>query len=700
MITPNIRQDLQIFSGNAMEDGSPSWMLYDGLTNKYFTLGLNAFRMLKHWIAGVESKLFIEEIEKKGISIQEDQLNDFISFLKLNDLIIHQNSEDVKILIHKYKSQQKHWILKLIHNYLFFRIPLIKPDNFLDKTLSMAKFLGTNFFRKLIYIIGLIGFYLVIQNWSEFKSTFLYFFNWNGLLFYAISLVAVKAVHELGHAYTAKNFGCNVNSMGIAFLVFFPFLYTDNTNVWRLRDHKKRLTINFAGISTEIHLAIIATFFWSISEPGLFKSVAFFVATTSWISSLLINISPFMRFDGYYIFADYLKLENLQPRAFALAKWKLREILFGLNKNAPETMQTHRRNLLILYAWSTWIYRFFLFIGIALLVYFYAFKLLGIILFAVEIIWFIGIPIGKEVLAWWKLKSDFILSFKLLRTIFVLAFLIFTFFYPWKNYQKIPAIFQADQSTSIYAPIDSQIKDIYINEGQLVEINQLMISLRSPELELFISQTKEELDLISIKIDNSLDDDLSRSQLLVLKSEKQKYKTQLNNLLKVRSSLEIVSPFDGEIISSLHLKKNQWVNKDDPLFSLVNKNSHNIIAFISERDIGQVIRNKDVKFTSLLNNELNLMAQISSISQSPVNNFDLYPMVTSIFDGPIAARQKPSGGIQSEEAFYVMKMSLISDDKFSDQKTLGNAQIVVKPTSLSERLYKTVYAVLIRELNF
>ena len=127
---------------------------------------------------------------------------------------------------------------------------------------------------------------------DRFKSTFLYFFNWNGLLLYAFSLVAVKAIHELGHAYTAKNFGCNVNSMGIAFLVFFPFLYTDNTNAWRLRDHRKRLTINFAGISTELHLAIIATFFWGISEPGLFKSVAFFVATTSWVSSLLINISP------------------------------------------------------------------------------------------------------------------------------------------------------------------------------------------------------------------------------------------------------------------------------------------------------------------------------------------------------------------------------------------------------------------------
>ena len=519
-------------------------------------------------------------------------------------------------------------------------------------------------------------------------------------MLYALSLVAVKAIHELGHAYTAKNFGCNVNSMGIAFLVFFPFLYTDNTNAWRLRDHRKRLTINFAGISTELHLAIIATFFWGVSEPGLFKSVAFFVATTSWVSSLLINISPFMRFDGYYVFADYLKVDNLQPRAFALAKWRLREILFGLNINPPEVMQSHRRNLLILYAWSTWVYRFFLFIGIALLVYFFAFKLLGIILFIVEIIWFIGLPIFREVLAWWKLKSKFILSLKLLRTFIILVTLAYLFFYPWKDYQKIPAIFQSDQSTFIYAPIDSQIKDIYVNETQLVEDGQLLVNLKSPELDLNISQTKEEIDLVDIKIDNSLEDDLSRSELLILKSEKQKLETQYNNLIKILSSLSIKSPFSGEITSSLHLKKEQWINKEDPLFSIVNKNSHNIIAFISERDIDHIITDKEVEFTSPLNNQIELVAQISSISKSPVNNFDLYPMVTSMFDGPIAARQNPSGGIQSEEAFYIISMNLTSEKKFSDQKILGNAQIAVKPISFSERLYKTVYSVLIRELNF
>ena len=100
----------------------------------------------------------------------------------------------------------------------------------------------------------------------------------------------------------------------------------DTTDAWRLRNHRERLIINFAGILTELHLALIATFLWAILPDGGFKSVAFFIATTSWISSLAINVSPFMRFDGYYVFADWLKAENLQPRSFALARWQLREI--------------------------------------------------------------------------------------------------------------------------------------------------------------------------------------------------------------------------------------------------------------------------------------------------------------------------------------------------------------------------------------
>ena len=700
MLTPSIREDLQLFEGTPLEDGSPTWLLFDTLTNKYFTIGLNAFRLLNYWNADVDTKTFIKNVEQKGVNLKEEELNDFISFLKVNDLISHHNSEDTKFLIEKYKNQKKHFILSIIHNYLFFKIPLLKPDTFLDSTLMFAKIIGSKLVRYIVYVLGLMGIYFVIQNWDQFINTFLYFFNWNGFIFYAFSLVLVKAIHEFGHAYVAKNYGCNVNSMGIAFLVFFPFLYTDNTNAWRLRDYSNRLRINFAGISTELHLALLATFFWSILEPGTLKSIAFFIATTSWVSSLLINISPFMRFDGYYVLADFLRVENLQPRAFSLAKWKLRQIIFGLNHEQPEKMNANKINFLIFYAWSTWIYRFFLFIGIAILVYHYTFKVLGIILFVVEIIWFICLPIYREMALWWKMRSDIGLSFNFIRTILFISVLFFLLFYPWKNYQKIPAILQSENFISIYAPEEAQIKRVHIKEGDKVQKDQLLIELTSPSLNYKINQTIGKLELAELQINNALQSKINREQLLSLRSKKNKLETEILNYNKIESSLNIRAPFNAEITFLQKFKKDQWVNQEDPLLSLVDKDTQTIFAFISEKNIAKIDRTKDLFFISSHIDSPKIPLLIKSISKSPVNNFNLFPIVTSLYSGPIAARENSSSDIISEQAYYLVIMNLVEDITKVDQKMLGSVNIAIYPTSFAERIYKYVYAVLIRELSF
>ena len=700
MLTPALRQDLKLFPGTTMEDGSPSWLLYDQLRNKYFTLGISAFRMIKNWIAGIDSKEFLKKIHEKGLDVQENQLHDFINFLQTNSLVIHSKAEDVKVLLKHHKSQQKHWLLSLIHNYLFFKMPLVKPDPFLDKTLSLAKSLSGPFVRYSIYILGSLGIYFVIQNWSIFLTTFLYFFNWDGAILYALTLVGVKAIHELGHAYSAKNYGCNVNSMGIAFLVFFPFLYTDNTNAWRLRSHKKRLKINFAGISTELHLALIATFFWGILEPGVLKSLAFFIATTSWISSLLINISPFMRFDGYYVFADYLKMDNLQPRAFALAKWKLRNFLFGYNLRAPELMESSKQNLIILYAWFTWIYRFFLFIGIAFLIYHFAFKLLGIFLFVVEIFWFIALPVLKEMNMWWKLRSELKFSYQILRTIIVLILFSFIFFYPWKDFQKIPAVYQSEQFITLFPPINSQISDVYVEEKQFVNKNQNLIMLKSPQINSEIMQSYEELNLINIKIENALEGILTRADLLPLKSERDKLKIKINNLEKIEASLLLKAPFEGEIVSLTDLGENQWVNDKTAVLSIVNKKQNHLIAFISEKDILNIDINKSSYFIPSLIDQAKTEASIISISESSMDNFDLYPMVTSLFGGPIAVRKTQSGKIRSEIAYYKVILSIKEQVNLSDQKTMGVVDIGTKSESFFQKFIKFISATLLREISF
>ena len=74
MLTPSIREDLQLFEGTPLEDGSPTWLLFDTLTNKYFTIGLNAFRLLNYWNADVDTKTFIKNVEQKGVNLKEEEL--------------------------------------------------------------------------------------------------------------------------------------------------------------------------------------------------------------------------------------------------------------------------------------------------------------------------------------------------------------------------------------------------------------------------------------------------------------------------------------------------------------------------------------------------------------------------------------------------------------------------------------------------
>ena len=121
--------------------------------------------------------------------------------------------------------------------------------------------------------------------------------------------------------------------MGVAFLVLWPMFYTDTNESWKLQSRRHRLNIASAGVIVELAIAAIATLLWSFLPPGNLREAIFVIATTTWISSVIINASPFMRFDGYYLLSDLWRMPNLHERSFTLARWWLRKKLFDLDEN-------------------------------------------------------------------------------------------------------------------------------------------------------------------------------------------------------------------------------------------------------------------------------------------------------------------------------------------------------------------------------
>jgi putative peptide zinc metalloprotease protein len=384
--------------------------------------------------------------------------------------------------------------------------------------------------------------------------------------------------------------------MGVAFLVLFPVLYTDTTDSWRLKSKYQRLQIVLAGMKVELYLALIATFLWSFAPDGILKSILFIIATTSWISSLLINISPFLRFDGYYALSDITDSKNLQPRSFAMAKWFIRKNILGLDEIKPEILSKQKENFFITYAILTWIYRFFLFLGIAFLVYYFAFKVLGIILFLVEIIWFIFLPVYKELKIWWSKRENVKLNNRNKISLALLVLFFLLMFVPWNSSIKMPAIIESKNYFEFYPSEDGYIEKIFFTSGENVKKDQILMKIKSPQIEFKISQIEKEIKQINLEISKQAGFKENLNKRFILEESLQKKQNELEGLEKITKKFEIKADFDGKIYFYNAFKENQWISKKEPIFVLYDNLNYKIVGFCNENDFKLLKENSQTKF--------------------------------------------------------------------------------------------------------
>ncbi|ABV67292.1 peptidase, M50 family [Aliarcobacter butzleri RM4018] len=697
-ILPKIRNDLKLLETSVGEDGSKKWLLFDPIQNKYFDISLDTFELISNWQSDIELEEFIKILEEKNYQIEKESLKTFVDFLINNNLIVCDDSKYTSRMISIQKQSKQNIFKWLIHNYLFIRIPLLKPDKWLERNKTRVDFFYSSLWQNIVLSLGIIGIIFVLRDWDSFISTFMYLFTKEGFFYYFLSLVFVKSFHELGHAFTAKKYGCKVPTMGVAFLVLFPVLYTDTTNAWKLKSKYQRLKIVIAGMKVELYLALIATFLWSFAPEGILKSILFIIATTSWISSLLINISPFLRFDGYYALSDLTDTKNLQPRSFAMARWFLRKNILGLEEVKPESLTKSKEKFFIVYAIGTWIYRFFLFLGIAVLVYYYAFKVLGIILFLVEIVWFLLLPIYKELKVWWSKKSQ--LEFNKRNKISLAIFLIIVFliFIPWNTNIKMPAIIESKNYFEFYPSENGYIEEIYFNSGENVKKGQLLLLIKSPELELKISQIEKEIEQMKMEIDKQAGLKENLNKRFILEESLQKKLNEKEGLEKIIKKFEVRANFDGKIYFNDVFKPNQWISKKEVVFTLYDNLDYRIVGFCNENDFKLLKENSQSKFIFNSGDIKDIHSNLTSISKVSIPYLE-FPELSSDYQGEIATRLE-NKKIKTEQAYYKITIDLEKNELDLKNRKVGVLITKGEASSFISRIFKKAVSVVIRESEF
>ncbi|WP_370681739.1 HlyD family efflux transporter periplasmic adaptor subunit [Comamonas sp. GB3 AK4-5] len=477
-----LREELDLLAGPVLADGQPSWTLHDPVRNLFFQLDWASFEVLRRWHMADAQAIARDVGGHTTLHVSAADVEVLQQFLQGNELL-QPPLHGASALDAQWQRRRAGWSQWLLHNYLFFRVPLLRPDRWLTRWAPRLDFLFRPGFWWLTLAALLWGLWGVARSWEVFRATLVDMWSLQGLLAYGVTLLGVKCLHEVGHGITAKRYGCKVPAMGVAFLVLWPVAYTDTNEVWKLTRRDQRLKVAAAGITTELLIAVWALLAWLWLPEGWPKSSAFLLATTTWVSTVLINASPFMRFDGYFLLSDYLQLPNLHSRAFALARWDLRERLFALGEAPPEHFGPTRQRLLIVFAWVTWIYRLVLFLGIAALVYHFFIKAVGILLFGVEILWFIAKPLWSELKAWHERGAQIARSRRARRSALVLLGLLALLVVPWPVPVHSSGMLQATAQWQLHAPEAAQLVQKPLDEGSLVTADTHLFALASPVLQ-------------------------------------------------------------------------------------------------------------------------------------------------------------------------------------------------------------------------
>lgn len=499
----------------------------------------------------MDTKRTMEDIwqlacEKLGDDMpSQDEIISLLGQLHKIDLLQTDKVPDIADIHDRFVKQRRNKVLQYIKSPLSIRIPLLDPDEFLNKTLK--------FVRPIFSTTGLILWFLILAyaltlagiHWNELTQ------NWSDRLFDSgnffllwLAYPLVKLFHELAHGYAVKRFGGEVHEMGLMFLVFVPIPYVDASSASAFRSKKKRMLVGAIGIMMEMAIASIGIILWVNMEPGLARALIYNVILIGGVSTLLFNGNPLLRFDAYYVLSDMVEIPNLGAKANSYVGYWIQKHILRI-EDMYSTAGTRREAMwLWSYSIASFIYRLFIMVAIALFVA-SKFFIVGILIAFWSLYNMLILP-GFKLIN--KIKASAILQRYHVRLVSFVSgtavfLLLFLFVIPFPLMSVTEGVLWAPEESQFHVQTNCFISKVLVKQKQPVKKSQLLVRCESPELEMEVKSSRARLSELKARQRASLTED--RSQYEIISDELARVKQELAIALEKLEGLNIHAPLEG-----------------------------------------------------------------------------------------------------------------------------------------------------------
>lgn len=523
--------------------------------------------------------------------------------LYTSNLLCGDLPADCETLFARYKKRRMREIGATLGNLLFIRIPLFDPNRILD---GLDKTFGWIFswvgFTLWVAIVAL-GLSAIAGRWSDLASQAGNVLDPSNLVFLYLCFVAVKAFHEFGHGLACKHFGRSegdigeVHTIGVMLLVFTPMPYVDATSSWSFRDRNRRLIVAAGGMYVEIVIAAIAAMIWAASASGSTVHVlsynTMFIAS---VSTLLFNINPLLRYDGYYMLSDILEIPNLYERSKRYLYYLVRRYVWGV-ENAVSPAHTRGERVWFLpYAVASCIYRVVIVTGILLFVADKLFFIGMILACGMAVMWLV-LPAAKFI---GYLATSGELARHRVRAV-VATVVFFTVLlgllggYEWPDRFSAQGIVEPVKLTLVYAGTDGELvsyfktdKNVHAGDGPLAVFKNPELTARYDSL---LAQLEESVShkKIAQRDNNAAETKIYETQVNALQDQLARVKAEL-------ARQKVFAATDGVWLAPrLSRQAGKWFKRGEPVGMIFPAGSMRLRVAVSQEEAARLFSSNDIK---------------------------------------------------------------------------------------------------------
>jgi putative peptide zinc metalloprotease protein len=347
---------------------------------------------------------------------------------------------------------------------------------------------------------------------------------------------------------------------------------------------------------------------------------------------------------------------------------------------------------MIAFAWAVWIYRLTLFLGIAVLVYHFFVKAVGILLFAVEMGWFVARPILMEVKEW-RTRADVIRASRRSLWPFGVGLLALALLVvPWSGRVSAPALLKAAEHVTLYAPVPGMLAGIDVKPGDQVAVGTVLAHLDNPDIDLRLQQIDRRIAVLKYEVSSMGFEDSFRNRVQSITQELGSALTEKAALTRDRNRLTLTASTAGLVADiSPMVQPGQWINSKEPLLSV--RAGAVIEAYVAEDDLSRIQTGGAARFIPDGSGE-SMSATIVSIDHAAVRAL-ADPQLAVPYGGAIPARFDAKS-LVPDIALYRVRLSLTGA---AIAPIRGTVHMDGERRSLLGRAFHSVAAVIIREMG-